>query len=218
MTDYIRCKPNNYQTCQGGRLVASLAFVLLIACGHEGISERITSCCDPSTQPVDGIEGYQCCDDGTWILNSGGGYLPGSCGPSAGPGEICTQGCDLAVVGQSCSDEGRVCSDSANNACEGLEQRVCLSGTWQLEQPEPVACFDCGALQCETYTEYCEMTTAGVVGEVGGDTHTVHCVEFPQGCNYDDGCSCLESALSWFGLSSCTGEPGEGFQVTLQGS
>jgi len=120
---------------------------------------------------------------------AGAGGIAGASGGSGGTGG--NPACASAVATQSCTAEGTVCgSENCTTACQFCNLTRCMNGVWQRMEVAPVPCFSCGsAVQCQSYTQYCEITIGGVPGSIP----SYRCPATPAACSPTPTCSCFQN-------------------------
>ena len=124
---------------------------------------------------------------------AGGTAGSGGTGGSAGGGGTGSNpACASAVGTQPCTSEGTVCgSENCANVCQFCNLLRCMNGVWQRIEVAPLPCFACGnaGLQCQSYTQYCEITIGGVPGSIP----SYRCPATPTACSPTPTCSCFQS-------------------------
>lgn len=114
----------------------------------------------------------------------------GGGGGTAGSGSAGTSGnpCLGAVVGNTCSDEGRSCGNCID-ACNFCNLTVCNGGRWSRVEVAPAPCFECGAsLRCAINEQYCVATLPGVPTGVT----SYSCATVPDTCAKPPTCACVQ--------------------------
>jgi hypothetical protein len=125
----------------------------------------------------------------------GAGATAGSNGAAGGSGSGGTGGnpaCVGAVATQPCTAEGTVCgSENCVNVCQFCNLARCMNGVWQRIEVAPLPCFACGnaGLQCQSYTQYCEITIGGVPGSIP----SYRCPATPAACSPTPTCACFQN-------------------------
>jgi hypothetical protein len=123
---------------------------------------------------------------------SGGAGGAAGTGGTAGAGSGGNPACGSAVATQSCTAEGTVCgSENCASMCQFCNLTRCMNGVWQRIEVAPVPCFSCGnaGLQCQSYTQYCEITIGGVPGSIP----VYRCPATPAACSPTPTCSCFQN-------------------------
>jgi hypothetical protein len=127
--------------------------------------------------------------------DAGSGGAGGAAGTGGAAGSGGTGGnpaCASAVATQSCTAEGTVCgSERCTSMCQFCNLTRCMNGVWQSIEVAPVPCFSCGnaGLQCQSYTQYCEVTIGGVPGSIP----SYRCPATPAACSPTPTCSCFQN-------------------------
>ena len=168
---------------KGFALVVGVSCLALAACGSDG---------GPGGSGTGGAGGSA----GTAGSGAGGtGGMAGSGGTAGASGTGGSGGnaaCAGAVATQPCTAAGTTCGgENCTNMCQFCNLTRCMNGVWQRIEVAPLPCFSCGnaGLQCQSYTQYCEITIGGVPGSIPG----YRCPATPAACSPTPTCSCFQN-------------------------
>ena len=149
-------------------LLVGVSCLALAACSNDGAGRSGTGGAGgiAGTAGIGGAGG----DAG----RGGGGGTAGTAGTGGTAGASGSGGAGgnpacPSVATEACTVEGTVCGhENCANVCQFCNLTRCMNGVWQRIEVAPLPCFPCGnaGLQCQSYTQYCEITIGGVPGSI----------------------------------------------------